>query len=193
MNWFYSLPRTFIVGFSICAGVALIILSSPPQDLCDHQVNSYRKENVHFIFRDSSRKIKIKTFYEKEIEQCQQTNSAGGCYTLFHSVNRLIQSFKKVQLECHQKLSQIKEVRNVVKDIYSLLVEISWEEGSQNPIGWLSQNDVRLYCQLKNQIRYFYGFDYLNQLDSSIYEDKTRDVSFDQFKDRSLLSQYCAI
>ena len=193
MKGLYSLPRSVLAGLIICAGIAFLILTSPPKDLCDHQIDVYKQDNVNFIFPDKIRKVKVKTFYEKEIEQCYQTNSPGGCYALLHSIDRLILSFKRVQIECHQNLAQLKEVKQAFTDIYTLFVEISWEDGSRNPLGWLSESDVFTYCKLRNQMRYLYGNEYLDKLNKTTHKDKVENVSLDQFKQRSILSSPCAL
>ena len=196
MNWLYSLPRALLVTLIIVIGVAFIILRSPPKTLCDLQEEVYRKNNINFLFKDQRNKVLKQTTYQQNEEECRENNSPGGCYSLFHGIHRLIQSFRVVTPQCHKSIAQIREVRSALMNIYSLFLEITWAEGKNrsetaSSLSWLSFNDVADYCKLKNQIVYFYGQSELNQLEKNIHRKIGSDVAFEDFARFSILSENC--
>ncbi len=183
----------------LSAGVAFVILQNPPQGVCDVQEENYIANNVLFLFpkpKSSSSSSEKKSFYQTALEECRQNNSPGGCYTLFSSLHRLIQSFNSVDSQCHKHISQIKEVRTALFSVYSLFIEISWAEGPQNelsnPLAWLSINDVSSFCKVKNQIYYLYGADELSQWEKKIFKEAAPDHSEEEVRKFSVLSENCS-
>lgn len=198
MNWLYSLPKALIAVLVIVVGVAFIVLRSPPKTLCDLQEEVYRQNNINFLFKDSRNKVLKKTAYQKNEEECRESNSPGGCYSLFHSIHRLLQSFRAAAPQCHKQISQIKEVRSALTNTYSLFLEISWAEGknrveTSSPLSWLSSNDAADYCKLKSQIVYFYGSSGLDQLEKKVHQQIGSDASFEDFARFSILSENCSL
>ncbi len=195
----YSLPKKLLVTLLLAAGVAFVILQNPPKGICDVQKENYIANNVVFLFpksKSSSSNKKENSFYETALEECRQNNSPGGCYSLFSSVHRLIRSFNNVDSKCHKQVAQIKEVRTALFSLYSLFVEISWAEGPQNelsnPLAWLSVNDVATFCQVKNQIYYFYEESELSQLEQKIFIDIAAEHSEQEIRKFSILSENCS-
>ena len=194
----YSLPKKFLVPLLLAGGIAFVILQNPPKGICDVQLEAYRENNKVFLFpqsKGSSGKKKI-SVYQTSLEECRQNNSPGGCYSLFSSVHRLIQSFNSVDSKCHTQIAQIKEVRTALFSLYSLFIEISWSGGPQhelsNPLAWLSANDVSVFCKIKNQIYYFYGEPGLSQLEQKTFQSIAPDHSEEEIRKFSVLSENCS-
>lgn len=194
----YSLPKKFLVPLLLVAGVAFVVLQSPPKGICDVQQENYMANNVLFLFpkSDSSSSKKKKSVYQTTLEECRGNNSPGGCYSLFSSVHRLIRSFNNVDSKCHKQIAQIKEVREALFFLYSLFIEISWAGGPQhelsNPLAWLSVNDVATFCQVKNQIDYFYSEAELSQLEQKVFQDIAPNHSEEEIHKFSVLSENCS-
>lgn len=194
----YSLPKKFLVPLLLAGGVAFIVLQNPPKGVCDVQKENYIADNTNFLFPKSktSSSVQKLSFYQTALEECRQNNSPGGCYSLFSSVHRLIQSFSNVDSKCHEQIAQIKEVREVLFFIYSLFVEISWAEGPQNalsnPLAWLSANDVVVFCKVKRQIHYFYGESGLSQLEQKAFKNIAPNHSEEEIRKFSVLSENCS-
>ena len=195
MNWLYSLPKPLLVTLLIFIGVGVIIFRSPPRSLCDVQITTYKQNQINFLFMNPNNKIQKQTFFQKNLEDCRTNNSPGSCYSLFYSVDRLIQSFRLVHPKCHPMISQMKEVQSALMGIYSLFLEISWDGGPEDDLSsslsWLSGNDVSTYCKLRDQIIYFYNQTGLNQLEKSIYQKIAFESSYEKFRKFSILSENC--
>ncbi|MDE0151069.1 MAG: hypothetical protein OXK80_01045 [Bdellovibrionales bacterium] len=194
----YSLPKKFLVPLLLAGGVAFVVLQSPPKGVCDVQKENYITNNEIFLFpkKSSSSGKKEKSFYQTALEECRQNNSPGGCYSLFSSVHRLIQSFQNVDSKCHLQVAQIKEVRESLFLLYSLFIEISWAEGPENelsnPLAWLSVNDVATFCKVQNQIYYFYGEKGVTQLEQKAFQDIAPNHSPEEIRKFSILSENCS-
>ena len=195
----YSLPKKFLVPLLLVAGVAFVVLQNPPKGVCDVQKENYIANNTVFLFpkkKGSSSNKKEQSFYQTALDECRQNNSLGGCYSLFSSVHRLIQSFSNVDSKCHPQIAQIKEVREALFLLYSLFIEISWAEGPEhelsNPLAWLSVNDVATFCKVKNQIYYFYGELGMSQLEKKIFQDIAPNHPEEEILKFSVLSENCS-
>ena len=195
----YSLPKKLLVPLLLAAGVAFVILQNPPKGVCDVQKENYIANNTVFLFpkeKGSSSSKKEQSFYQKALEECRQNNSPGGCYSLFSSVHRLIQSFNNADSKCHSQIAQIKEVREALFFLYSLFIEISWAEGPENelsnPLAWLSVNDVATFCKVQNQIYYFYGETGMSQLEQQALQDIAPNHSEEEIRKFSILSENCS-
>ena len=194
----YSLPKKFLVPLLLAGGIAFVVLQNPPKGVCDIQMENYKTNNKVFLFPQpkASSSKKKPSFYQKALEECRQNNSPGGCYSLFSSVHRLVQSFNSVDSKCHKQLAQIKEVQTSLFSLYSLFIEISWAGGPQyelsNPLAWLSANDVSVFCKIKNQIYYFYGESSLSQLEQKTFQSIAPDHSEEEIRKFSVLSENCS-
>lgn len=192
----YSLPKKILVPLLLAAGIAFVVLQDPPKGVCDVQKENYIVSNALFLFPKEDSSVNKKSFYQTALEECRQNNSPGGCYSLFSSVHRLTRSFNNVDSRCHKNIAQIKEVRDSLFLLYSLFIEISWAEGPQhelsNPLAWLSLNDVATFCQVKNQIYYFYGETEVAQLEQKAFQDIAPNYSPEEIRKFSILSENCS-
>jgi len=193
----YSLPKKLLVPLLLAAGVAFVVLQNPPKGVCDVQTENYRADNELFLFlKKGSSSGKQESFYQTALKECRQNNSPGGCYSLFSSVHRLIQSFQNVDSKCHAQIAQIKEAREALFLLYSLFVEISWAEGPEhelsNPLAWLSINDVATFCKVQNQIYYFYGETEVAQLEQKTFQDIAPNHPPEEIRKFSILSENCS-
>ena len=195
----YALPKKLLVFILITAGVAIVVLKDPPLTVCGVQVENYKSDNINFLFPDPKKKTnsksKLDTFYKKALTECRENNSPGGCYSLFSSVDRLMKSFRQIDSKCYPQVSQLKEVKDVLFQIHSLFIEISWAEGPKDelssPLSWLSLNDVSTFCKVKDKILYFYGRDTLKSLEEKVMNQIGSDYTREKVIRFSILSENC--
>ena len=197
MSFIYSIPRGLLVVLLILGGIAFIVFESPPRNICDIQADSYKEQNINFLFKNKKNPLFKHTSYVKSVLDCKKSNSPGGCYALFQNFIQLLDTFRTVNLECQKRISSIPEVRQALFSLYSLFLEISWAGGPQSgistPLAWLSMNDVSIYCKLTNRIVYFYGQNTLDQMEQMMYKKLSGNRPLEDFQKFSILSENCGL
>ena len=189
------LPKKVLVSLLILGGIAFIILQNPPKTLCDIQKEVFTSNQLGFLFKDPTDKIKTKTTFKENLEDCIKNNNPGGCYSLFYNIPRVIQSFRSVESSCYSQIAEIKEVKQSFFKTYSLFLEISWGSGPSdefsNPLSWLSSNDVSTFCRLKRHIILLYGVKALEQFEHQTFQRIAPDKSSQEHRRFSILSENC--
>lgn len=196
MDFLNKLPKPLIFSSVITLGIIFLIINNPPSSICSVQIDHYKKKNVGFIFKDSQDKVRTQTILSEKIQECVRTNTPGGCYSLFSKLRQFVKSFNIINTDCHHEISEIKQVRKYLVDIYSLFIIISWGKGEKNEfsnsLNWLSINDVSLFCRVKNKINYFYGSTYLTRLEGQLLQELDPGKSLEEFQKLTILSENCS-
>lgn len=189
-----SLPKHILAVLVIVLGILFFVLQDPPQTVCDIQEASYKDQNQSLLFEQKSSSTKSSRI-NTNIRSCLDNNTPGACYDLFQNVRELIHSFKVIHSECYTQIIQIPQVKQAFQTVYRLFVTISFNDGDEGnapqPLRWLTFNDVTLFCHLRRQIELLLGLEFANNLDKTIYEQSSLELSFSQFSRFSILSQDC--
>lgn len=184
-----------IAGIAISIGVTFLILSDPPKTICDVQEEVYRDTNKSFLFKDSDDTLNRTSLVKKHLKECTNSNTPGGCYSLFQDTRRLIQSFQVINSDCYTSISAIKEVKESLEEIYALFIAISLEldftDESSKPLRWLTLNDVNLFCRVERNIISLYGSERVDYLEQKTYRRMDLSIPFDRFRKFSILSENC--
>jgi len=161
LNWLKSLPKTTFVALVLTVGVLYIVLSDPPKNLCDAQIDQFDLINVGLLSpnpKDPSHKTsKFQDLYAI----CKQTKSPGGCYDLFLNLKIILKNYRTVGPECFGKLSGHAALSDAIWSSLDLMARIGWgEKAPEVPalkLAWLDSADVNLLCNLKQSAIDIYG------------------------------------
>ena len=163
LEWFKSLPKTTFVTLVITAGILYIVLSDPPKNLCDAQMDQFKKVNVGVLSLNPKLKTRKQTRFQELFEICQNTKTPGGCYELFAITKQILKNSRSVAPECYRKLANDSAFDNAIWSTLDLMVRMAW--GAKAPTvpalknGWFDPADLNLFCSLKNVSQNVYGKD----------------------------------
>ena len=195
MNLINTLPRNFLIALILIGGVVFIVLQDPPQTICDVQKKVFIENHQDFLFKNPENKIRTKTVFTENVEDCRKSNSPGGCYSLFYNIPRILQSFRAIEEKCHTRIAQISELKQALSISYSLFLEISWGEGPanelSNPLAWLSSNDISNFCHLQSNMLRLYGEPFVQQLRTETFKEIAPGHPVEKHRRFSILSEDC--
>ena len=169
-RWLATASRSTLAFIAIAAGIIFIVLSNPPQTICDQQVAAFEQNQKEFLFTPAPQVEPGETptgarrgrAYSQLYSLCRANSGPGGCYELFASLHRMIRALNAATSDCEEKMGEVGQVRRVLWSSVDFMVRAAW--GSKPPAmvdrrGWLDTADVALYCQMKQKIISYYGKD----------------------------------
>jgi hypothetical protein len=163
LNWLKSLPKTAFVTLILSVGVLYIVLSDPPKNICDAQIDQFDLINVGLLSpnpKDPSHKT---SKYQDLFAVCKDTKSPGGCYELFSNLKVIIKNARTVSPECFGKLSGHKAFSDSIWSSLDLIARLAWgdkaPEYAQQKLNWFDAADTNLFCSLKQTAEDVYGKD----------------------------------
>ncbi len=154
LEWLKSLPKTTFVALVLTVGVLYIVLSDPPKNICDAQLDQFNKVSLGLLSLNPKQPSRKVTHFQELFEICKTTKSPGGCYELFASVKQIIKNTHAVAPECNSKLAGHAAFGSAVWSTLDLMARLAWGEHPPSlpgqKQGWLDPADLNLYCSLKN-------------------------------------------
>jgi len=191
-------PKSILAFVVIAGGILLIVLSDPPKNECDAQLEVFKQNQQGFLFEKVEKKKTYKPLFERLFKNCANTNSAGGCYELFAQLRLFIQETSMVRADCNDKFKNEKVVKQALLNSYDLIVRLAW--GDSPPVeayvkaGWYDDSEIILFCDIQKQIKTFFGEDYITKLNASYIETLPGAEELDRNEawSRMLLSVSCS-
>ncbi len=149
----HRFSKTVIAIFGLTIGLGFILLSNPPHTPCASQLEQLKSKYTPAFILDTSSRYQKTTGFRRAFLYCKEANSPGGCFTLFHSVERLLSELTAVQANCFEHVSGISEFRDPMWSTATLLAESAWKNRSnREPYAWLDRSHLSLFCKIKNHL-----------------------------------------
>jgi hypothetical protein len=209
-QFFASIPK-FVVGpLVVILVIVYLVYDDPPKTVCDLQIEIFQKENEKYIYGHTKKNVRFSPQYQKELSLCQQQNSPGACFDWMQGIQRTVHSSRNIPDECSaEKMSFLRKLKQYTgaSDILSpfkqwltvslyTFSQISWNEGvvvRQGLYGWLDNEDILRYCQVKNEYIRLFGKEAYTQLQNSLHAQliKLKKKPAKEVWERTILSYRC--
>lgn len=198
INWLLELPKTLLAILVILAGIFYMIFTDPPHTVCDTQIEMFLESQKGIITSKGSGKSAKSPRLEKLTDTCENANTAGGCYELFHVLGGMLDGLDQVPSQCVSDVGGIGIVKKTILKTTELMIRLAWGEkppvGYQAKQGWFDTADIGLFCRLQSAIKEYYGKENWDGFRNRVSKDLpgADKLSSDDVLGRSLLSIQCA-
>lgn len=189
-----KLPKPFLVVAVLIIAALFIILSDPPKNICDSQLDVFLSSQSGRI---SSLKGRIGGLWARTAKYCQESKTLGGCSEFYNTVKVALRDIDNTSLECVNYVISQESVQKIIKDSTLLMVKMAWGEVPPEPgpqvYGWHRMSELALYCGLKKNImKLFSDEEWELFVRSTISKlPQASQLSFDEAFGRSLFSVRC--
>jgi hypothetical protein len=188
----------FLVMF-VAAGFFFVI--EPPKRRCDTLIDAFQGKHSAWLASPSSRVGGRSSQLQKQLVNCKQANSPGGCLDLFMSYRFFLDDLSPLRLECSEALAQRMNFKSLYEQLISLLVQIAWGEGvpgeeqmaapsalargfsalelnqvPRRPLAWLEPADLALFCRLTGEYSEVWGKDELTRFTQIVLQTLPGDL-----------------
>lgn len=198
-RWLTLIPKNILATVAILGGIFVIVLAQPPRGVCDAQIETVKKAQRFFLWREKPNSEVLKTTkYEYLRGRCKATNDPGGCYELFRGIKMLLQDMDVLSEACGPAAGSVGEIKKALWETTELLVRLAWGEkppASYNAkFGWLDVADITLYCKLKARVGAVFGEPAWTAFRERMMKELPQATSLtrNQIWDLSLFSENCA-
>jgi len=149
-----KIPKSVLVVGVLAIALGLFIMNDPLKDECEVRTGIFLKEMRGIL---TSVRSKEKTQFAQIsfwMDRCRQGNSVGACDDYFTGLRKLASALKLFPEKCQAKFSEENEglLKNIVKGI-EVMALVAWGDappaGVSNRSGWLTEADLKTFCQLK--------------------------------------------
>lgn len=211
-QFFASIPKLLLGPLVVILVILYFVYDDPPKTVCDLQLEVFQKENEKYLYGFSKKKVRFSPEYQKQLSLCQQQNSPGACFDWMVGIKQTLHSARNIPNECSQeKLSFLRRLRNwtgatdamtPLKQWMNLSLytfsAISWNESvivRKGLFNWMDEEDLNLYCRLKNEYIRLYGLQAYTQLQNGLHAQLIRQkkLSAKEVWERTVLSYRCPV
>ncbi len=160
-RWLMSLPKAMFVTIVLAVGIIVIVLSNPPENICDAQVAEFKTSTASILALNPKDKFQTHTKFQKWFAECRSTKDPGGCFSLFQGVRQVLRQQETVSPRCFDQLGSVSSFSHVIWHTTDLMAKLAW--GKQPPVsgadktGFLDAADLSLYCRLQQVAINVYG------------------------------------
>lgn len=176
-------PPLLIAICVIAAATFLIIYMNPMHSVCDIQVAALRQGMEGYMYpKNIGDKYKPAIFADAR-KSCREGNSSGACDDYFSVQRQLIRELNKVNAECIPAVAEQNAYRDVLGGALVILAAAAWgdklPESSEERLGWLTEGELALFCDVKKNYLKFYGKEALTQVENRTFKDLPGDSLFE--------------
>ena len=107
----HRFSKTVIAIIGLTLGLGFILLSNPPHTPCTSQLEQLKAKFTPAFVLDTSSRYQKTTGFRKAFLYCIESKSPGGCFNLFHSVERLLSELTSIQANCFEVISGTSEFK----------------------------------------------------------------------------------
>lgn len=157
-----SLPKALLAIIILVVGLFVIRLAQPPVTVCDAQMKIFRESEQKFLYpAPVVNDITKKTVVTRNLQQCRDESTPGGCFDLFQGLKKLAADLYDVPSHCADTVASEKEIQTTVWESMKLMVQIAW--GEKPPVSyslknrWFDSSELTLFCDLRNQSKRIFG------------------------------------
>lgn len=194
MDALKNIPKPLLVVLILSAAALFIMLSDPPKDACDAQIEIFLTAQAG---RLSSLRGGVTSLWVRTAKYCKETKTLGGCAEFHDTVSGALREIQNAPLECVSRLVSQESVRKTLTDSMTLMVQMAWGQGVPEPgpsvYGWMGMTEFALFCNLKNTLqRVMLDEEWEAFVRKTVSKlPRSSEVTFDEGFNRSLFSLRC--
>ena len=170
-----QVPKWVIVITVLVVASFGIYFLNPPHSACESQIDIVKDKLKGRLFPGKAKKSTLPPAYVAQLENCKLGNSPGGCYELFRTMRLVDTQLSNIDFACNETLGGIPEVRNSLRAVMTLLVQIGWGEEPPKPgepqRGWLETADISLFCHMRDLYTRYYGKEELDRFMAGVFAE----------------------
>lgn len=170
-----QLPKWVIVTLVLVGASFAIFFLNPPHSACESQIDVVKDRLKGRLFPGKARKSAVPPAYIAQLENCKMGNSPGGCYELFRTMRLVHRELANLDFTCNETLGGITEVRQSLRAVMALLVQVGWGEEPPRPgepqRSWLETSDLGLFCHMRDLYMRYYGKEELDKFMEFVFSD----------------------
>ena len=156
-----NIPQNIFALLAICAALFFIMNLQKPHSVCDSQIEVFKGNQIPFLYLDPKKTFAKTRGFDRHVDFCKKSNSAGGCLEFFDGLKRLYTDLEKVPTGCSGELMALPEVNEGMFKGLELIVHLAWGEkppgSSLERSGWLDSTQVGVFCDYKKLINLHLG------------------------------------
>lgn len=183
---FRYIPEWMFVILIICAGVGLFFWDNPMTTLCDAQIQGFVNDQNGKLFPRAVRVLNPLTgsIYSDNIlkrtrAQCIGSVKGMGCYTYFKIVDDVLVDLRKLDNECLQEISKFPVITHLFNQYLTTMTRLAWGErpprSKSEQKNWLTDREIKTFCEVKTFYTNNYNDLAWNQLVSSALSNLVED------------------
>lgn len=207
-----SIPKLLIGPMVVAFVILYFVYDDPPKTVCDLQFEIFKKENEKYIYGHTNKGVRFSPQYQKDIADCQAQNSPGACFDWMQGIQRTLHASRNIPNECNvNQMSGLRKLKQfaggtdlltpfkgwMTQSLYTFS-QISWNDSivvRRGLFNWLDNEDLLIYCKLKNEYIRLYGNEAYTQLQNSLHAQliKLKNKPAKDAWERTILSYRCPI
>ncbi len=164
---FRYIPEWLFVLILIVAATGLVFLDNPMTTVCDTQIADFASGQNGKLFPRAVQVLDpltggphFENTLNKSRDSCIYSLKGAGCYSYFKIVQGVLNDFKKLNKECLLKLSEKPIIIKLFSDYTATMTQLAWGERPPttqlNKKGWLSDTEIKTFCQVRKYYNIFY-------------------------------------
>lgn len=191
-----AIPKFFLGPLLVLGGIFYFILQDPPKTVCDIQFEIFKKENEKYVYPYKKKKIEIPAVIKRDIEMCQNTNTAGGCYDWMAGLKGVLKTTRNLPTECRSRISELNPLKSWMDQSLFLFSQISWNSSQfvrPDLFHWLEKDDVILFCRLRMEYIRLIGVESYKAQEKRLLDElvKLKKLPPPKVWERTVLSYKC--
>ncbi len=171
-----KIPKPILLILVLGFALIYMVYDNPLKNECDIKTEIFQNE-MRGITGSTKLKTKIQ-FAQIGIwrDRCRDGNSIGSCHDYFYGLRQMVSALKVFPEHCLPKFSENNEwFLKVIRQAIQSLALIAWAEkpptGVSDRLGWLTEAEVRIFCELKKTYALLAGDELINELKNSVYQE----------------------
>lgn len=164
---FRYIPEWVFVLILISLVVVFVFFDNPLTTVCDTQIADFTQGQTGKLFPRAVQVLDpltggphFENVLAKNRKQCIGSINGAGCYGYFKTVQSVLDDFKKLKNQCLMELSQKGVIKILFDDYLSTITRLAWGESPPKSQftkkGWLSDLELKTFCQVKKYYNVFY-------------------------------------
>lgn len=196
--WLQSIPK-FIVGpAAVILGIIYFVVQDPPKTICDEQFEIFKKENSRYLYSYEKNSITVPPGIKRDLEACRAGNSPGGCFDWLEGLKKMIHGTRNIPDECGARIQELDPLKQWLDQSVFLFSQISWNSTitvRDGLFNWLEDDDMAMYCRLKDEYIRLLGKDAWRQLENLLGMQlmKLKKTNKKETWERTILSHHCRL
>ncbi|MCC6137201.1 MAG: hypothetical protein IT287_01095 [Bdellovibrionaceae bacterium] len=190
------IPKTLLGPLAVIAGIIYFYIQDPPKTVCDAQFANFRKQTQKHLYGTSKNSIVVPALFIKEVENCRNSNSVGGCYDWSEGLKKTIIASRKIPQECSPRLKELEPLISYYSGSLRVYAHISWNNTEivrSRLYHWLDNEDLIVFCRLKAEYSRLKGVPTYKALESALFNElvSLKKLPKEEVWRRTILSHDC--
>jgi hypothetical protein len=197
--WLESIPKFILGPMAVILGIIYFVVQDPPRTICDEQFSIFKKENAKYLYPYEKNSIVVPPGIKRDIEACRIGNSPGGCYDWLEGIKKMVHATRNIPDKCGgSRIEELAPLKQWFDQSMFLFSQISWNNTGTIRDGlfnWLEQDDMAMFCRLKDEYIRLIGKDEWRALENSLGVGlmKLKKTPKKETWERTILSHKCRV